>query len=113
MDKMKFRVLAGWRPKESINAFNTFMDEVIAREGFRRAKELNDIIESSLRKRLVGRVIVRAVAKKYMRIAGLLSKIVRLELRTYNDAAGMAAKYEFLFRGSVVRGIDISDYERI
>jgi hypothetical protein len=109
---MTFRVLDGWKEQTVADEIKIFIDGVVAREVHRRAKELDHLIESSLRKQFIGRVIVYLAAWKWMAAATLLSNLVRLEVRTFNDTTGMTTRFEVLYRGKIVGRIAFPECER-
>jgi hypothetical protein len=48
-----------------------------------------------------------------MTVADLLSRLVRVEIRTFNDVAGMTTKHEVLSRDSIIGQMTVPDYERV
>jgi len=83
--------------KDFLNYMDSSManlDELVAREGFRRAREIDELIASSIQRFFIGRLIVRACKGKHLKIASALSRVVSLELREWVDAKNLDAKFE-------------------
>ena len=52
------------------------------------------------------------VANKWMTVATVLSGVVRLEVRTFRDAADMATQYEVLYRDTIIGRMAVSDSDQ-
>ena len=73
-------------------------------------------MEAALKKRIIGRLIVGAVAKKHTKLASFLAKLVGLEpfeLRNYQEAPTMDTKFELVYLRRVVATMTVYEYERL
>lgn len=96
-----------------IDGLQQYMNAVVEREGNRRAAQIDQLVESALKERFIGRLIVKAVEKKWLKLANFLAWLVKLELRSYVDLTDLGVKYEVVYRAQVVASIKVTALDRM
>jgi hypothetical protein len=80
----------------------TYLEDVSQRLGYRRAEEIDEMLEQALSTKTIGRMIVWAANKKYMRLARLLSKIVSLSVEERRSPSTLEVEYRVIYYRRVI-----------